>query len=433
MVSPQALYDKESDIRLKALVDLIEENPKRIKKGWINLHVHTNESFSVFNSPAEAVWHAYMEDVEYFGINDHYTTDGYREFEQACMLAHLKPVLSVEAIAMDVDSHRRNSRFNDPDNPGRIYVVGKGVTQTLQKRGRGYKILDRMKEAVQRRNRSMVEELNRYAHTRGYNITFSYQDVLALTPRGNATERHVVQAFCEKINDITERPDERREIFSNLMEIETDERLVEDSAELQSFVRLKLLKSGRPCYVEEDGEAFTTVENLVDIFLEYGAIPTYPLLGSPLTEEERDLEKLIEKALKNRMYAFDLFDFRTETKRAEEIIEAAMHYGFPVFIGTEHNTKKMLPMVGDIGKNRAFYPYFRESAQFVCGHQLLSKLCDFGYVTQEGRPRIAHLKEGFQFFVHVGSMDLQKEEIDELKKRDIKERKKFFGIDRFLS
>jgi hypothetical protein len=81
--STEALYDTNSDMRIKALGELVHERPKTIESGGINLHIHTNESFSVFKSPTEAVWHAYNADIEYFGINDHYTIDGHPEFSKA--------------------------------------------------------------------------------------------------------------------------------------------------------------------------------------------------------------------------------------------------------------------------------------------------------------------------------------------------------------
>ena len=49
-----------------------------------DLHIHTNESFSVFRSPTEAVWQAVTEGVAVLGINDHYTCAGHDEFRQAC-------------------------------------------------------------------------------------------------------------------------------------------------------------------------------------------------------------------------------------------------------------------------------------------------------------------------------------------------------------
>jgi hypothetical protein len=188
------------------------------------------------------------------------------------------------------------------------------------------------------------------------------------------------------------------------------------------------VKNGKPCYVEEDEKAFTSIQNLVRVFRGYGTVPTYGVMGNPITEEEQDLEALMDKVTKLGMYGLDLFEFRTKLERAVEIIEAGRSYGLPVYIGTEHNTKSAIPLTGEIGRDPRLYPYLRQSAELARGHQLLEELCDFGYLDREGKPRFANLKEGFEFFSEAGRIPLGDEEIEELKKGNIEERRKKFGI-----
>jgi hypothetical protein len=428
--STEALYDTNSDMRIKALGELVYERPKTIENGGINLHVHTNESFSVFRSPTEAVWHAYNADIEYFGINDHYTIDGHPEFSKACRIAGIKAVFGIEAIAQEQEALEQNRRYNDPNNPGRVYVIGKGVTRDLKSGGKNRALLGRMKRAIRRRNRGIVERLNSYALRKGYNVNLSYKDVQLLTPKGNSTERHVVQAFCEKVDRLSEGEEKKVEIYNDLLDKRIDEDILRDPAKLLVTVRARLVKTGRPCYVEEDQEAFTSVENLVGIMLEYGAVPSYPFMGGPITEEEEDLDRLFEKVLSYRMYAFDLIEFRTPLERAREIVGFAKERGFPVFIGTEHNTKRLDPMVGEIAIDPSLYGYFKRSSQFALGHQILSHLCNHGYVADDGKPRIDNLVQGFQLFSEVGAMELTGERLEELEKMDRKERLKALGIQR---
>ncbi len=219
-----------------------------------------------------------------------------------------------------------------------------------------------------------------------------------------------------------------RSLYEKLLGAEVEDKVLDDSAELQTFVRSQLIKSGKPCFVQEEGRAFTSIENLVDLYLEYGAIPLYPLMGNPITEEEEDLSLLFDKMEKFRLHALEIIDNRTEIWRAREIIDAALHYGYPVFIGSEHNTKKIMPLIGPVAGTPEFYNYFRRSANFVIGHQLLVELCDFGFVTPNGHARFSDRKEGFRFFEKIGELDIVKEQIEELMKRDMTERKRFFGI-----
>ena len=422
------IYSKEKETRIKALKELISINPKKIVNGLVNLHIHTNESFSVFRSPTEAVWKAYNENVEYFGINDHYSIDGHPEFKEACIIAGIKPVFSIEAVAMDNRSREEGNRFNDPNNAGRTYLVGKGITKDLKEHSKAYNIFNGMKDAIQERNKKMAVLIENYLKEKGYNIPFSYGDIVSLTPHGNATERHVVQALCEKIESYYHSEEEILGIYKKLLNYNISLEEMNDVAKLQTIVRSKLVKSGMPCYVEENSKAFTSVENLIYIYREYGAIPTYPILGNPITEGESDLEALVKRVKSYGLYAFDLFDMRTEYNRAKEIIDVAKEHGFPVFIGTEHNTKKMIPLVGELGKSEDFLDYFRKSAQFVRGHQILAKLCDYGFIKNDGKPRIENLPEGFDLYTEIGKKEITEEEIDEMAKKSIIENKKLFGI-----
>ena len=427
MVKPDFSHLSLSE-RRRVLADYVREHPRILDQGHINLHVHTNESFSFFLNPTEAVWYAFVEGIEYFGINDHYTIAGHGEFAKACETASRKATFSIEAIAMDDESLIHGRRYNDPDNAGRCYLVGKGVTRALKPGGRGSQVLATMQRAIRQRNRKIVAKLNRYCEDRGIPIILSYREVDMLTPHGNTTERHVVQAFCNKIDRQFPEIDERAQAYSRLTGGTVEEELLSKPAQIQVLVRARLVKSGMPCYVEEDRDAFTSVENLVNLYLEYGAIPIYPLMGNPITEEEEDLELLFLKMDRYRLNALEIIDYRTEIERAARIIDAASHHGLPVFIGTEHNTKEESSLVGPVASYPDFYTYLRRSSNFVIGHQRLMGLCDFGFVYPDGRRRFDDRRKGFSFFEEAGKLEIPRPQLEELKKKSLQERKRYFNV-----
>jgi hypothetical protein len=409
------IYAKDPDQRIEGLAEFVKNDRESKKRRWINLHVHTNESFSAFSSPTEAVLRAYEQDIKYFGINDHYTIAGHSEFKAACEIVGIRPVCSVEAIAMDSEALRKKRRYNDPANPGRVYIIGKGVTRDLNAHSREHAILTDMREAIRSRNEKIVAKLDSYAREKGFELEFTYDDVASLTPRGNTTERHVVQAFFEKVCELSDDLHERARIFSRLVDAPINAENVIEQAGMQNLLRARLIRSGRPCFVEENSKAFTAVENLVDIHRGYGAIPSYGLMGNPVTEEEKDIEKLIMKMRMFGIYALDLFEFRTELSRARHIIDIASGLGVPVFIGTEHNTKNTLPLTGDIGKELKLFPYLKKSADFICGHQLVSTLCGYGYLKEDGTPRFEDFQFGFDFYSRAGEKQFTQEECEKLK------------------
>ncbi len=428
--APPDLSSPDLDRRLEALAASVPDlsRVRTSSRGLVNLHIHTNESFSVFSSPTEAVWNARREGIEYFGINDHYTIAGHDEFGRACRIAGLRAVFSIEAIGSDGDSQRAGRRYNDPNNPGRLYLVGKGVVRNLEPGSPGHRTLRTMRAAIRERNKKILNRLNEYATSRNVPLSLGYGQVEELTPRGNATERHVVQRFCMEVDALYPDMQERAEAYHRLLGEQVSQDTIEDPAGLQNLARSLLVKNDRPCYVEEDGRAFTSLENLVDLYLEYGAVPTYPFMGNPVTEEEEDLDLLLKRVQEKRLHALDMIDYRTHLDRAREIVQAAEAHQLPLFVGTEHNTKTMMPLVGPVENALELRDYFEKSARFVLGHQLLSRLCGFGAVDEEGTPRIQDNGERFTFFREAGRVELSDELLAELENRTLEERRRYFGI-----
>jgi len=412
--------------RLRSLAACVSGS-ERTEKAGINLHVHTNESFSFFSSVSEAVLYAFRENVGYFGINDHYTIDGHDEFAAACRIASITPTFSIEAVAMDEDAFLNERRYNDPKNPGKIYLVGKGVTKKLREGSEGHRLLGSMCTFIRKRNRKIAGCLKEYTARKGIALDFSYDDADKLSPRGNTTERHVVQAFCMKMKEAFPTVKRRLDAFSRLLGTGIDESALDDEELLLDTVRTRLVKKGMVCYVEEDGDAFITPERLISLYREFGAVPTYPLMGNPVTEEEEDLEAMIRKTRAYGLYALGILDYRTRVKRAGEIIEAASHYGYPVFTGTEHNTKKRMPLIGPVAATASYYDYFLKSTHFVNGHQRMARILDFGFLDHDGKPRFEQ-KEGFDFYAHAGAQELTEEEEDDLRTQPRKKIRAYFGL-----
>jgi len=129
--------------------------PKKVK--GVNIHVHTNESFSVFRSPSEAAWYGYRSGLDVFGINDHYTIAGHKEFGKACKILGLKAAFSIEIMAMHDEAQKNGERTNDPINPGRTYLCGKGVIHDLKPNSSSHKLLEKVRSAFRKRCEQMIE------------------------------------------------------------------------------------------------------------------------------------------------------------------------------------------------------------------------------------------------------------------------------------
>jgi len=369
----------------------------------VNLHIHTNESFSVFNSPTEAVWEGYMAGLEVLGINDHYTIGGHREFQEACRILGLRAVFNLEAMTMSEEAKNNGERYNDPKNPGRAYLCGKGVVHDLKSGSPSEKLLMDIRVAFRRRCEEMTEKMNTLLKEVDLSIGLSFDDVLRLTPRGNVTERHIAQAVTELVNRMFPEPENRRKFLTRLVGSFDEKELLSEDL-FQDLIRDKLLKAGGSAYVEEPPEAFPDIHKIVQLFRDYGAIPTYPVLGNPITERERDLDSLFDELERYGIFAVEVIPKRNTRKRLQGILRVAKKHGFPVFSGTEHNTKTHEPLLDKFSKDPRFQPIFRQGAYLILGHQFLSTYAQKGYVDSAGELAIKDRKMGVSFFSFAGRL-----------------------------
>jgi hypothetical protein len=397
------LYQGELEERLRSLRQLCVQLGPRPHRGT-NCHIHTSESFSVFRSPTEAVWQAAREGLAVLGINDHYTIAGHEEFRRACEVAGIAAAFSLEAVAMDREAEAQGLLLNDPDNPGRVYLCGKGVTRIPPDSSTEMRNLARLRAALERRNREMTKKVDALFKDRLNADGPTWDSVLGLTPRGNATERHVAWATLERLREwAAAQGVSLSEALSKFCGAAP--RAGADDAALQIFLRAKLLKAGAPCFVRESEEAFVSVEELRRIFLAFGSIPTYPVLGNPVTSGERDIEALLHRLEATGFYAVEVIPHRNTRARLSEIVSTARRRWWPVFNGTEHNTPEARSLLDPFALDPEFEPWFRESAALLLGHQRLVAQGEGAYVDLEGRPTIADPRARFERFSQAGGSD----------------------------
>ncbi len=360
------------DVRLAALRDLARTTKLPTRRGT-NTHVHTNHSFSVFRSPSEAVWKAIEAGVEVFGINDHFTVAGHDEFARACAAVGLPATFSIEAIGMDRAAEQAKTLMNDPGNPGRVYLCGKGVT--TRDDAAAAKTLDGLRVAQIDRNRQLIAKLDQRFRELTGQPGPAWERVVEQAPQGNTTERHVAKACLRRLQEIG------GEAFAKVVGAPASG----DDAAQQNLIRGNLLKSGKPCYVPEDPSSFPDVAGARQLFLHLGAIPTYPVLGNPITDGEKDIVALCDRLAGWGIHALELIPARNTDDRVAAVLAEAQRRGWPVFDGTEHNTPTMDPLLTKWGMDERFRPRLLEGALVLLGHQARVARGEAGYVDRNGR------------------------------------------------
>jgi hypothetical protein len=338
-----------------------------------NAHVHTNHSFSVFRSPEEAVQAAVDAGLEGVGVNDFFTTSAFAPFAAAAKQARLPVVYCCECISMDAAAEAAGELYNDPANPGRIYLSAKAITTPADAGAQA--VLTAIRASQETRNQALVAKVDAHFRAKAGTAGPTWADVTGQTPHGNTTERHVAKAILTRI----------RAAGLDYATV-VGEAPKGDDAGQQNQIRGALLKAGKACYVPEDRAAFPTVEKLRDAFLGLGSIPTYPVLGNPLTACEKDIPALFDRLERWGFRAIELISNRNTDDRVAAVVAECAKRGWPVCDGTEHNTPAMEPMLTKWVLDARFAQAFRDGYCVHLGHQELVAAGKPGYVDRQGRP-----------------------------------------------
>src|SRR5690554_816794 len=461
----------------------------------VNAHLHTPYSFSAFTSIADALDRAVAEGVKVVGINDFYSTDGYEEWAAQCAVRHLFPLFNIEFISLNQSFQDAGIRANDPNNPGRVYLSGKGLrfplrleqpwlgqlegvkaasnqhvaqmrseehTSELQSRphlvcrppsstlfpyttlfrsplfniefislnqsfqdagirandpnnpgrvylsGKGLRFplrleqpwlgqLEGVKAASNQHVAQMCARLNEVLAQTKAGFALSYADIERELANGSVRERHLAKALRLEVEHRFTDAVGQKAFYDRLLAPHTLQSPVDDAAAVENELRGRLLKAGGLAFVPEGPDAFLAMETVRQIILKAGGLPTYPFLADDAKGLFTDFEGDKEQAARDlEERGFASVEFIT-TRNSMEVLEeyAAYFYerGFVVTFGSEHNTPAMEPIAlrarGDLPLSPLLQELNLKGAALTAAHQYLVARGEQGYLDADGRPRTA--------------------------------------------
>jgi len=376
----------------------------------VNNHIHTPYSFSAFNSIDSAVKAARDEDIRILGINDFYVTDGYSEFIAKCLDYKLFPLLNIELIGISKEDQEKGIRVNDPGNPGRTYISGKGLSHPSLLPGKQQEKMERVVEESNRQVGRMIELVNRWMERQKVELTLSVEEIMEEHAEHLLRERHVAKAIRIKLEEQAGSDEEFYGLLERIYGGKSSERQRRDIAGLEDELRARLLKSGAPAFVEEDDKAFMSVEEISRIIEDAGGIPTYPMLldgaGGQITEFESNKELLLEELKERGFRSVEMIPMRNRPEVLKEYAEYFYDHGFMVSFGTEHNTTAMRPLtvacINEIPLDDTLMNISFKGAACLAAHQyLLSK--EGPDYPREGREELEELGKAVlnHYFSHL--------------------------------
>ena len=332
------------------------------------------------------------------GASNYYDYDVYGDFARGARQAGIFPLFGLEIICLVDDLVKRGVKINDPGNPGKFYVCGKGITRFAPFNAEAERLIGIIRRNDSTRMREVISRLGEVLAQRGLPIQLSEADVIDMVARRHGCpreriylqERHVCQAFQEAIFARVPAA-ERIEKLTRAFGLTTAPKFgPEDAVKIQNEIRAQLMKAGKPAYVDE---TFVNFEQAYRLILELGGIPVYPTLAdgaSPVCAFEEPVENLIANIQSRGLVGAEFIPIRNTPEVLSRYVKAIRSAGLIVTAGTEHNTLDLLPIdptcVKAIPVPEDVSEIFWEGACVVAAHQFLTLHGECGFVDAKGRP-----------------------------------------------
>ena len=372
----------------------------------VNGHFHTPFSFSAFTEIEQAFRMAKSEGIQVLGINDFYTTDGYAEFLELAQKYHIFPLFNIEFMSLQKDLQAEGIRVNDPANPGRTYMSGKGLTQPLKIGKDALSLLEQVQTESNIQTAEMVEKLNAFLNELNAGFSFTFDELKAKYAKNMLRERHIAKALREAINENFDTTEQKKDFYKQIFcgkEVKSE---LNDIAGLENEIRGNLLKTGGRAFVPEDPKAFLSLEQVKDVINSAGGIPCYPVLlddaKGNFTDYERNKEALYEVLVSKGIYSVELIPGRNTFPILKDFVTYFRAKNFLITFGTEHNTPQLDPVKvscsGGVELDAELEQTGFEGACILAAHQYLVANDQEGYLDSKGCAKLSE----YNSFVELG-------------------------------
>ena len=381
----------------------------------VNTHVHLPPNFSAFRTAEDAVLAGAREGLRVMGASNFHDLGVYASFAAAARSAGIMPLFGTEIICVVDTLQHDGIRVNDPANPGRMYLCGKGVGGWADPTPEAHRLMAAIRSGDESRMRGMVSRLDACFSASGLEPGLTHESIAqdvadrAGVPRTWVAlqERHLAMAYQEAL--FAQVPAERRAALLTRLHGRPPTADVEDAGAVQAELRSRLMKAGGPAFEPETQISFEDAHRLV---LELGGIPCYPTLAdgvSPVCPWEEPPAALAERLLDRGIHAAELIPLRNQTAVVDEYVTAFRGAGILVMAGTEHNTMSRIPLeprcTDDSLPSDLAREAFWEATCVVAAHQHLTASGRPGYVDRRGRlePGFPDAESRIRWFRDLGA------------------------------
>lgn len=375
-----------------------------------NLHCHSFFSFNGYGySPTGLVWRGRAAGLCGMALIDFDVLDGVDEFLNACNTlglyagAGLETRVFVKEFAAD--------EINSPGEPGIAYHIGMGFVSSSVS-GQDAALLKGFKDMAQNRSQAIILRVNTLLEE----IALDYEnDVLPLTPAGNATERHICSAYDEKARAVYGDTASLVAYWAKKLNLPEDQAatLLADPPVFQGLLRSKTMKAGGVGYVKAQSTEFPSLDEVNQLILSNGAIPTFAFLDGTSAGEGR-MNDLLDTMVASGVAAVNIIPDRNwniadtatkelKLKHLESFMREVRLRALPVFIGTEMNAygQRFVDKL-DTPELAPYFKDFQEGMYILNGHTALQAHAGMGYLSDWAASAFASVRDKNRFFARFG-------------------------------
>src|SRR5262245_51827987 len=134
----------------------------------VNTHIHLPPNFSAFDTVEQAVSLAADQHIGVLGISNYYDFDVYGEFVERAQSRGIFPLFGLEIISMQAELRDAGIKVNDPGNPGKTYLCGKGITRFDTMSPNAQRLTDEIRRNDSKRMAAMVDRMRHVLGSRGF-------------------------------------------------------------------------------------------------------------------------------------------------------------------------------------------------------------------------------------------------------------------------
>jgi hypothetical protein len=294
----------------------------------VNSHIHLPPNFSAFETVNQAVDLAAAQQVTVLGVSNYYDFEVYGDFFSLARPHKIFPLFGLEIISLIDDLVKAGVKINDPGNPGKMYICGKGITRFATLSPEAQALIGLIRRNDKERMAKMIEKIACVFDAGGVATGLTEEKVIDQVcrrhgcPKERVTlqERHVAKAFQEALFEkvpTPQRVEKMTTVFGAAPKAGPD-----DAVKIQNEIRSHLMKAGKPGYVEE---TFVNFDQAYRLILELGGIPCYPTLAdgtSPICAFEEPVEKLIAAMKERKIYCAEYIPLRNKPDVLSHYVKA---------------------------------------------------------------------------------------------------------------